>query len=184
MNKPKSLTLLQNASKSKMQPADNKKFIDVDSIFKSKNPGLYRFLPRFFISYLKRITHQDEINEFIKLNGHKTEFDFVDAVIDEFGVKIGVEGMENIPVTGGCIFASNHPLGRWHLLKMAASRQTVHMIFNHLSPFLIRIFRIQHFGFYWFAKYNGYCLILLFVHFIGKLKHFNIGIYSYSLPKI
>lgn len=94
-----------------MQTADNKKFIDIDEIFKSKNPGLYRFLPYFVVRYLKRVVHQEEINSFIDRHGHKKEFEFVDAIVDEFGAKIGVAGLENIPETGGCIFASNHPLG-------------------------------------------------------------------------
>jgi len=94
-----------------MQPADNKKFIDIDEVFKTKNPGLYRVLPGFIISYLKKVVHQVEINYFIQQNADKKEFEFVEAVINEFGAKVGVEGLENIPKTGGCIFASNHPLG-------------------------------------------------------------------------
>ncbi len=94
-----------------MQAAENKKFIDIDAIFKSKNPRLYRFLPGLLFSYLKRVTHQDEINSFIDRHGHKQEFEFVDAIVEEFGAKIGVEGIEHIPKTGGCVFASNHPLG-------------------------------------------------------------------------
>lgn len=94
-----------------MQSADNKKFIDIDSIFKSKNPGLYRIMPGFIISYLKRVAHQEDINDFIRRHGHRQEFDFVDAIIDEFGAHVEVAGIENIPKTGGCIFAANHPLG-------------------------------------------------------------------------
>ncbi len=94
-----------------MQSADNKKFIDIDAIFKAKNPGLYRILPRFIFSYLKRVAHQDDINDFIRRHGHRQEFDFVDAIVDEFGAHIEVAGTENIPKTGGCIFAANHPLG-------------------------------------------------------------------------
>ncbi|MBL7915160.1 MAG: 1-acyl-sn-glycerol-3-phosphate acyltransferase [Bacteroidia bacterium] len=94
-----------------MQSAENKKFIDIDAIFKAKNPGLYRILPRFIFSYLKRVAHQDDINDFIRRHGHRQEFDFVDAIVDEFGAHIEVAGTENIPKTGGCIFAANHPLG-------------------------------------------------------------------------
>lgn len=94
-----------------MQSADNKKFIDIDAIFKAKNPGLYRILPGFIFSYLKRVAHQEDINDFIHRHGHRQEFDFVDAIIDEFGAHIEVAGTENIPKTGGCIFAANHPLG-------------------------------------------------------------------------
>lgn len=94
-----------------MQSAENKKFIDIDSIFRDKNPGLYRFLPRFILSYLKRVVHQDEINDFINRHGHRRELDFVDAIIDEFQVHVNVKGLENVPATGGCVIAANHPLG-------------------------------------------------------------------------
>ena len=94
-----------------MQGSENKDFIDIDEVFKSKNPGLYRWLPPFFLNYLKKVTHQQEINLFIKTNSHKQEFDFVDAIIEEFGAKVETEGLNNIPASGGCIFAANHPLG-------------------------------------------------------------------------
>jgi putative hemolysin len=111
VGKGKSVTLAGRTRDIYMQVAGNKKFIDVDSIFKSKNPGLYRFIPRPFLKYLKRVVHQEEINSFINRHGHKQEFDFVDAIVDEFGAKIETVGEENIPATGGCIIASNHPLG-------------------------------------------------------------------------
>lgn len=94
-----------------MQSAENKMFIDVDSIFRDKNPGLYRFLPRFLLSYLKKVVHQDEINDFINRHGHRQELDFVDAIIDEFQVNVKVKGLENVPPSGGCVIAANHPLG-------------------------------------------------------------------------
>ena len=68
-------------------------------------------MPGFIISYLKRVAHQEDINDFIRRHGHRQEFDFVDAIIDEFGAHVKVAGIENIPKTGGCIFAANHPLG-------------------------------------------------------------------------
>jgi putative hemolysin len=94
-----------------MQSADNKKFIDIDAVFQSKNPGLYRLIPRFLISYLKKITHQDEINQFIKRHGKKREFEFVAAILDEFGARIEFSGLENVPEKGGFVLAANHPLG-------------------------------------------------------------------------
>lgn len=103
--------MLQQTLKVSMQAVENKKFIDVDEAFLSKNPGLYRMLPGFIISYLKKVVHQDEINSFIDRHGNKHAFEFVDEVVTEFGAKIGIIGIENIPKTGGCIFASNHPLG-------------------------------------------------------------------------
>lgn len=109
-----------------MQPIDNKKFIDIDEAFRSKNPTLYRWLPRFVLNYLKRVVHQEEINRFIEKNGRKTEFEFVTAILEEFGVRLQVSGLENLPESGGCIVASNHPLGgldAMALLEMASRRR-------------------------------------------------------------
>ncbi|HMT30422.1 MAG TPA: 1-acyl-sn-glycerol-3-phosphate acyltransferase [Bacteroidia bacterium] len=119
-----------------MQSAVNKKYIDIDEIFKSKNPGLYRLLPGFIIRYIKRVVHQDEINLFIDRHGHKTEFDFINAIIEEFGARIVVEGGENIPATGGCIFASNHPLGGLDAIALiqsiAPTRKDIRFIVNDI----------------------------------------------------
>ncbi len=91
--------------------APEKKFINVEEVIASKNKNLLRVMPGFLLRYIKRIVHQEEINAFIKRHGHKTSFDFVDSILEEFGVKVEYEGFENMPAAGGCIVASNHPLG-------------------------------------------------------------------------
>lgn len=89
-----------------------KKLIDIDNVFKGKNPGLLKLIPRFLISYLKRITHEKELNEFLEANIDLPAYEFVDRVIlDEFGAKVLSEGIENIPERGKYIIAANHPLG-------------------------------------------------------------------------
>ena len=44
---------------------EKEKFIDVEKIIQSKNPKLYKWLPGFIISYLKKILHQNQINQFL-----------------------------------------------------------------------------------------------------------------------
>ena len=39
--------------------------IDVDKILRTKAPKHYKYIPKFVISYLKKIVHQDEINVFL-----------------------------------------------------------------------------------------------------------------------
>jgi len=92
---------------------DNKpeKIVDVEEVIRNKNPHLLKILPGFILRYLKRIIHENEINSLLNKNRNKFGLDFVDAVLDEFGVKIVVKGEENIPKTGKYIIASNHPLG-------------------------------------------------------------------------
>lgn len=90
---------------------DTNKFIDVKKIFHDKNPRLAVLLPSFIVNYVKRIVHEDDINNFIDHHGHKTEFDFVEAILTEFKVRVTYQGLDNIPVNGGFIMAANHPLG-------------------------------------------------------------------------
>jgi putative hemolysin len=94
-----------------MPAEQKKKFIDLEEIIRDKNPRLLTFMPRFVLNYIKRIIHQKEVNAFIDAHGEKKDLAFVNAVIAEFGVKVDCKGEENIPAQGGCIFASNHPLG-------------------------------------------------------------------------
>jgi putative hemolysin len=96
-----------------MNDKENQKdlFIDIDKVFKKKNPTLYRFIPSFVINYLKRIVHQDELNYIISTNNHLAGLDFVDAVLEHFKIETNIEGAENVPAGGRFIFVSNHPIG-------------------------------------------------------------------------
>lgn len=96
----------------------DKKFIDIEDLIRSKKPGLLKVLPRFVIRYLKRIIHQDFINYMMNKHEEKIGLDFVDGVLEEFGVKISVVNPENIPYKGRYIFAANHPLGGMDALAM------------------------------------------------------------------
>jgi len=85
--------------------------VDVKQIFFSKNPKLARLMPGFLMRYLKRIVHQDEINEILREYGHLRGAAFNDAVLRYMGIEYRVHGAENIPPGGRNIFVSNHPLG-------------------------------------------------------------------------
>ena len=90
---------------------DDKKFIDLEKLLRNKNPRLLKLFPRFVLNFIRKIIHEDAVNDFIKRHGHKQSFDFAAAVLSDFGVNVQVKGEENIPLTGGCIFAANHPIG-------------------------------------------------------------------------
>ena len=85
--------------------------VDVKKVFHSKNPGLTRLIPAFVFSYLKRIVHEDDINELLAKHGQKLNLEFIDAAIEDFNVAIAIEGEQNIPREGKYIFVANHPLG-------------------------------------------------------------------------
>ena len=91
-------------------PSDNQK-IDVKNVIYSKNPTLAKAVPGFIINYLKRIVHQDELNEFLGKWGHLHDSDLIEAGLKHFEIKYKVFNSENIPETGRYIFVSNHPLG-------------------------------------------------------------------------
>jgi putative hemolysin len=74
---------------------------------------------------LKRIIHQDEINGFLERNADKYDFEFVKAIIDGFEVDEKIIGVENIPASGGCVVAANHPLGALDFMAMINAIGTV-----------------------------------------------------------
>ncbi len=86
-------------------------FIDVDAIFKKKNPRIYRLLPKFILSYIKRTIHQDEMNELLEKYRDKQGLEFIRHTLEHMDISYSVEGEENIPHKGRYIFVSNHPLG-------------------------------------------------------------------------
>lgn len=73
---------------------------------------MYRFIPGALIRYLKRIVHQEEINQTLIDLQDLHGLDFIEAVlIDRFGLDIQATHLDNVPETGRYIVASNHPLG-------------------------------------------------------------------------
>ena len=50
--------------------------IDIDKILKEKAGKKAKRVPRFLVSYLKRIVHQDELNEFLTRVADKKGVDF------------------------------------------------------------------------------------------------------------
>ena len=87
------------------------KFIDIDKVIKDKNPKLLTILPKFIINYIKRVVHEDDVNEILHDLKDVHDYEFCAALINRLNIKINVSGLENIPKDGGFIFASNHPLG-------------------------------------------------------------------------
>jgi putative hemolysin len=85
--------------------------VDVEKILMDKNPKIGRMLPGFVISYLKRIVHQDMINEILRTFSHLRGTAFNDAALAYMGIKYRAHGVENLPEGGRNIFVSNHPLG-------------------------------------------------------------------------
>ena len=103
----------------------NKKFIDVEKLIASKNPKLLKRLPNFIIKYLKRILHQEEINQILDENKELMGIDFFLDIIKRFNITVVSHGLDNIPKTGGFIFSSNHPLGGMDAMALVKEISTV-----------------------------------------------------------
>lgn len=93
--------------------------IDIDAILAAKAGKKARFVPRFLVSYLKKIVHQDEVNEFLRINHDKRDLAFIDEFMKYFNNSFDIKGLENLPNDGRFTFVSNHPLGAQDGLGLA-----------------------------------------------------------------
>ncbi len=85
--------------------------IDVEKVFKEKNAGLYKILPKFIFSYLKKVIHQDSLNHILSEHPNSYNVDFGEECKKLFGVTSSTEGLDKIPKDGRYLFVANHPLG-------------------------------------------------------------------------
>ncbi len=95
--------------------SDSKSFrIDIEKILQDKAGDKAKRVPRFVISWLKRIIHQDFINQFLEQEGDKQGVEWLEDCMEYLGVTLQVEGRENLPDPNDgrlYTFVSNHPLG-------------------------------------------------------------------------
>lgn len=85
--------------------------IDVEAVFREKNPKLAKRMPKFVFNFVKRLIHQDEMNQIVIKYQNDKGLDLVRDMVKEFELDVHVYGKENIPNEGKFIFVSNHPLG-------------------------------------------------------------------------
>lgn len=85
--------------------------INLDKVLETKAPKLHKRIPTFIINYIKRKVHVDELNHILTIYADDKGVDFMNSVVDYFGLTLKIKGLENIPNDGRFIFASNHPLG-------------------------------------------------------------------------
>ena len=93
------------------QRMSEKMLIDIDAILASKAGKKARYVPRFLVSYLKKIAHQEELNGFLENEQDRYGVEFIEDFFRFFDNSFEVEGMENLPSEGWHTFVSNHPLG-------------------------------------------------------------------------
>lgn len=89
------------------------KTIDVETVVRSKAGKNYKAIPKFVIRWLKKILHEEEVNEFLARTREERGVEWLKSCVRYLDMHITVVGMENLPQNDGkrYTFVSNHPLG-------------------------------------------------------------------------
>lgn len=88
-----------------------KEYIDIRKLIADSDSGFLKRLPGFVISIIARIIRQREINRLLEKYSGDTGTAFLPRIIEELNITVKIEGEDNMPVNGKCIFAANHPFG-------------------------------------------------------------------------
>ena len=83
--------------------------IDIEKVLKNKAPNFH--VPKFIVTYLQKIVHEKELNDFLVKNPGIKNLEFIEAAFEYLHVTTSIEGRENLPHGSTYIFAGNHPLG-------------------------------------------------------------------------
>ena len=84
-------------------------YIDIEAVLNEKIPN--KKIPKFAISLLKRIIHQDWMNAMLKDYNGKAGLEFANATMKYLNTKIESYGFDRIDPSKKYIFVCNHPLG-------------------------------------------------------------------------
>ena len=90
------------------------KTIDIEKILRDKMEKKARYVPRFVISWLKKIIHEDEVNRFLWENRKLEGTEWLTACVQYLDMTLDIVGAENLPDKHDgklYTFVSNHPLG-------------------------------------------------------------------------
>ena len=87
--------------------------IDINAVIASKSERLAKCAPKFVINWLKKIIHQDELNQILEYSNGTIDVEFADKVLEWLNVKSNVKftDRESLDPNKRYIFVSNHPLG-------------------------------------------------------------------------
>ncbi len=95
-----------------MTQSDEKiKYIDIVKTIEASKSGVLKKMPAFVIKWIAKIIRQDELNHILNKYSEDKGVDFLVKLIDEFNLKLEIEGKENLPENGKCFFVANHPFG-------------------------------------------------------------------------
>jgi len=115
--------------------------INVEQAVISKFPGFATkpgVIRKPAISLLKKLIHEDEINEFLKQNNDAWGFEFIDRIFEyfDFSYTVSARDRANIPASGRVVIFANHPIGSLDglaVLKLVSEvRSDVRIIANDM----------------------------------------------------
>ena len=90
------------------------KTIDIDRILKDKMGTKAKFVPSFAVNWLKKILHEDEVNQFLWESRGVTGTEWLAECVRYLDMTLEIEDLENLPDKNDgklYTFVSNHPLG-------------------------------------------------------------------------
>ena len=87
--------------------------LDINAVIASKSERLAKCAPKFLIGWMKKIIHQDELNQILQYSNGTIDVEFADKVLQWLNVKSNVKFIdrESLDPRRKYIFVSNHPLG-------------------------------------------------------------------------
>lgn len=94
--------------------AEIEKTIDIDKILRDKMGAKAKFVPSFALNWLKRILHEDEVNQFLWDSRGLSGTEWLTECVRYLDMTLQIEGLENLPDKDDgklYTFVSNHPLG-------------------------------------------------------------------------
>ena len=113
--------------------------LNLEKALTEKYPDLASKLGgKAMIKFIKTLTHEDEINEFIQTHQHLKGFAFLNHVLNffNFSYQVSARSLNRIPSEGRLMIVANHPIGSLDglaLLKMVRSvRSDVRIVANDL----------------------------------------------------
>jgi putative hemolysin len=126
------------------------KYIDISSYIKNSNLKLLKRSPGFVIKWMEKIIWQEEMNQILTKYSDYEGVDFLKRLVEEFNIRIEIEGQKNLPDNPRCFFISNHPFGlidglvltkivsdRYGILKSIGNE--VFMKIPHLRPLIAAV---------------------------------------------
>ena len=75
----------------------SKNTIDISNILAEKMGAKVKFVPKFLVSWLEKIVHQDEVNDFLWKSRGLKGVEWLEECVKYLDMTLDVVGLENLP---------------------------------------------------------------------------------------